>query len=81
MPRDDEHNPWASPAETEERPPQGRGHRTDWLALLCGLLFIGFGIRYLIAPDPDPMIMVPILLVGLGFAGFIGIISKAFRRR
>ncbi|GAA0387394.1 hypothetical protein Acor_24850 [Acrocarpospora corrugata] len=79
---DEEPNVWATPMEPAERPKKPRqGHRTDWLALLCGLLFIGFGIRYLTPPLPDPVIMVPILLIGLGFAGFIGILSKAFRKR
>ncbi|GAA0996949.1 hypothetical protein GCM10009555_093670 [Acrocarpospora macrocephala] len=77
----EETNVWASPQPVEVDKPQRRVHRTDWLALLCGLLFIGFGIRYLIPPSPDPVLMVPILLIGLGFAGFIGILSKAIRKR
>ena len=78
---DDAHNPWASPKVRKPREPAKQRHPTDWLALLCGLLFIGFGIRYLTSPFPDPLIMVPILLAGLGFAGFIGILAKAIRRR
>ncbi|MCW2877006.1 MAG: hypothetical protein JWQ95_1106 [Sphaerisporangium sp.] len=56
-------------------------HRTDWLSLLSGLLFVGIGIRYLTPPAPDTLIMALILLFGLGLAGFIGIIAKAVRKR
>ncbi|WP_248966292.1 hypothetical protein [Sphaerisporangium perillae] len=56
-------------------------HKTDWLSLLAGLLFIGVGIRYLTPPAPDVMVMAPILIFGLGFAGFVGIIAKATRKR
>ncbi|MEV7967235.1 hypothetical protein AB0O34_14810 [Sphaerisporangium sp. NPDC088356] len=56
-------------------------HKTDWLSLLAGLLFIGIGIRYLTAPAPDTLIMALILVFGLGFAGFVGIIAKAVRKR
>lgn len=57
-----------------------RVHRTDWLALLCGLLFVGIGVRYVTGSSPDPLIMLPALLVGLGFAGFVAIIARVFRR-
>ncbi|WP_405144674.1 hypothetical protein OG589_42795 [Sphaerisporangium sp. NBC_01403] len=56
-------------------------HRTDWLSLLAGLLFIGIGIRYLTPPTPDTLVMALILVFGLGFAGFVGIIAKAVRKR
>ncbi|GIH72086.1 hypothetical protein [Sphaerimonospora thailandensis] len=56
-----------------------RVHRTDWMALLSGLLFIGVGIRYLIGPAPDPVIMIPVLIGGLGFAAFVAILAKALR--
>ncbi|MEU9890204.1 hypothetical protein [Sphaerisporangium sp. NPDC051011] len=56
-------------------------HKTDWLSLLCGLLFVGVGIRYLSGPPPDMLLMALILLVGLGFAGFVAIIAKAVRKR
>jgi hypothetical protein len=63
-----------------DRPPRPRRtHRTDWLALLSGLLFIGIGVRYVMGANPDPMIVTPVLLAGLGFAGFVAIIAKAFR--
>ncbi|WP_214408896.1 hypothetical protein [Sphaerisporangium fuscum] len=56
-------------------------HRTDVFSLLAGLLFVGIGIRYLTPPQPDTLIMGMILVFGLGFAGFVGIIAKALRRR
>ncbi|MFC4590532.1 hypothetical protein [Sphaerisporangium corydalis] len=56
-------------------------HRTDWLSLLAGLLFIGIGIRYLVRPEPDTLIMALVLVFGIGFAGFVGIIAKAVRKR
>jgi hypothetical protein len=55
-------------------------HKTDWLSLLSGLLFIGIGIRYLTGPT-DTLVMALILVFGLGFAGFVGIIAKAVRKR
>ncbi|ETK33248.1 hypothetical protein GCM10009530_53560 [Microbispora corallina] len=66
------------PDRTPERP--RRVHRTDWMALLCGLLFIGIGVRYLTGPIPDPVIMAPVLVGGLGFAAFVAILAKAIRR-
>lgn len=61
---------------------QRRVHRTDWLSLLCGLLFIGIGLRYLNAPDANNnVIMFPVLVVGLGFAGLVAIVAKAIRKR
>jgi len=50
------------------------------MSLLCGLLFIGIGIRYMTGPEPDAVIMVPVLIGGLGFAAFVAIIAKAIRR-
>ncbi len=69
------------PVADGPRPKARLRHGTDWLALLSGLLFIGIGIRYLDPDRPDPLVIVPILLVGLGFAGFVAIIAKAVRRR
>jgi hypothetical protein len=70
------------PDETLDSAERGRRvHRTDWLALLTGLLFIGVGVLYVTGSTPDPMILTPVLLAGLGFAGFVAIIAKAFRHR
>ncbi|GII29526.1 hypothetical protein [Planotetraspora mira] len=57
-----------------------RVHRTDWMALLCGLLFIGVGITYMAAPAADAVVMTPVVVGGLGFAAFVAIIAKAIRR-
>jgi hypothetical protein len=65
----------------QPEPRRKRSHPTDWLSLLCGLLFLGIGIRYVSGPLPDPLIMLPILLVGLGFAGLVAVIARAARRR
>lgn len=85
MRRDDSRSPSSSaatrPAADEPRRKARLRHGTDWLALLSGLLFIGIGIQYLDLHRPDPLVIVPILLVGLGFAGFVAIIAKAVRRR
>ncbi|MEO3808874.1 hypothetical protein ABGB17_07705 [Sphaerisporangium sp. B11E5] len=56
-------------------------HRTDWLSLFSGLLFIGIGIRYLVKPPPDTGVMLLALVSGLGFAGFFAVISRAIRKR
>ncbi|MCT9928689.1 hypothetical protein N5079_00495 [Planotetraspora sp. A-T 1434] len=66
------------PDRRPERPRQA--HRTNWMALLCGLLFVGIGVRYLTGPPPDAVIMAPVLVGGLGFAAFVAIIAKALRR-
>ena len=65
-----------------EFPPERprRVHRTNFMSLLCGLLFIGIGIRYLTGPEPDAVIMAPVLVGGLGFAAFVAILAKAIRR-
>ncbi|MFF4773092.1 hypothetical protein [Microtetraspora fusca] len=65
--------------DPERRP--GQTHPTDWLALLCGLLFIGVGVRYMIAPAPDSVMMLLVLIVGLGFSAFVAILSKVARKR
>jgi hypothetical protein len=73
--------PDAEPAASgTESPRPRRVHRTDWMALLCGLLFIGIGITYLAAPTADAVVMAPVVVGGLGFAAFVAIIAKAIRR-
>ncbi|GAA4226205.1 uncharacterized membrane protein HdeD (DUF308 family) [Streptosporangium album] len=63
-----------------ERTGPGRWHRTDWMALLSGMLFVGTGIMFIVDPTVEPLIMIPILLGGLGFAGLIAILTRAIRR-
>ncbi|MEV8633362.1 hypothetical protein AB0395_17045 [Streptosporangium sp. NPDC051023] len=60
---------------------RGRWHRTDWMALLSGLLFIVSGILFISLPDIEPLVMLPVILGGLGVAGLAAILARAFRRR
>lgn len=55
-------------------------HRTDWMALLSGLLFIGTGIVFITRPGIEPVLMLPVVLAGLGLAGTIAILARAIRR-
>ena len=63
-----------------ERPERRRLHRTDWMALLSGLLFIGIGIVFVNDPSIEPLTMFPILVSGLGLAGLVAILVRAARR-
>ncbi|MFC6080695.1 hypothetical protein [Sphaerisporangium aureirubrum] len=56
-------------------------HRTDWLSLFSGLLFVGIGVRYLVEPAPDALTMLLSLVFGLGFAGFFAVIARVSRKR
>lgn len=71
---------WSDP---DERRREGRGlrHRTDWLALLGGLLFIGIGVRFIAGPSPDPLTMLVVLLAGLAAAGLVALVVGAARGR
>ncbi|MFF5210817.1 hypothetical protein [Streptosporangium sp. NPDC000396] len=67
------------------RPETGRidrngRHRTDWMALLSGLLFVAAGIVFISRPGIEPLIMLPLILGGLGLAGLVSILARAFRR-
>ncbi|GII53129.1 hypothetical protein Pth03_15180 [Planotetraspora thailandica] len=70
--------PMEAPPDAAGRP--RRVHRTDWMALLCGLLFTGVGVTYLTGAAPNAVIMAPLLVGGLGFAAFVAIVAKAIRR-
>lgn len=72
MRREPGHQPGHQPGR---RP--GRLHRTDWMALLSGLLFIGIGVSFLTGELTDPEFVLPVLVAGLGLAGFIAIIARA----
>lgn len=72
----------ADPRYGERAPEKPRQrHRTDWFALLGGLLFVGIGIRFIAGPRPEPLIMLGVLLVGLAVAGLVALTVKAVRRR
>ncbi|GAA3444153.1 hypothetical protein [Planomonospora venezuelensis] len=59
---------------------RSRWHRTDWMALLSGALFVTAGILFITVPELGPAIMLPIVLGGLAFAGFVAIIARSIRR-
>lgn len=71
---------WASPGEPRGERRRLR-HRTDWLSLLGGLLFIGMGVRFIAGPPADPVTMLAVLLTGLAFAGLVAVIVTAARGR
>ena len=60
---------------------RGRTHRTDWMALLSGLLFVVSGILFIALPGVEPLVMLPVILGGLGLAGLVSILARAVRRR
>ncbi|MEV7005613.1 hypothetical protein [Streptosporangium sp. NPDC051022] len=64
-----------------DRARRARGHRTDWMALFSGLLFLVSGIIFVSVPDVEATIMLPVLLGGLGLAGLVAILGKVVRRR
>ncbi|MCF6472188.1 hypothetical protein FAF44_27900 [Nonomuraea sp. MG754425] len=60
-----------------ERP--RRLHRTDWMALLSGVLFVVLGILVVTRSITDPLVLVPVMVVGLAFAGLVAIIARMAR--
>jgi hypothetical protein len=50
------------------------------MALLSGVLFIAVGTVLISRPDIEPVIMIPVVLCGLGFAGLVAILVRAVRR-
>lgn len=71
------HHEWAPDDPDGER--RSLRHRTDWLSLLGGLLFIGMGIRFIAGPPIDPVTMLAVLLTGLAFAGLVAVIVTTAR--
>jgi uncharacterized membrane protein HdeD (DUF308 family) len=63
-----------------DRTNRGRLHRTDWMAMLSGLLFIAVGIVFISRPTVESLVMLPIVLCGLGFAGLVAILARVIRR-
>ncbi|AQZ66810.1 unnamed protein product [[Actinomadura] parvosata subsp. kistnae] len=60
-----------------ERP--RRVHRTDWMALLSGLLFIVLGILVVTRTIGDPLVLVGVLVLGLAGAGLVAILARVVR--
>ncbi|WP_433372903.1 hypothetical protein [Streptosporangium sp. CA-115845] len=63
----------------EQRPGSRRVHRTDWMALLSGMLFIAIGIVFISRPAVQPLVMLTVLVSGLGVAGMVAILAKVTR--
>ncbi|WP_329090163.1 MULTISPECIES: hypothetical protein [unclassified Streptosporangium] len=63
-----------------DRTERRRVHRTDWMALLSGVVFIAAGIVFISDPSIPPLVMIIILVGGLGFAGLVAILVKTVRR-
>ncbi|WP_188191036.1 hypothetical protein [Nonomuraea sp. SYSU D8015] len=55
-------------------------HRTDWMALLSGVLFVVLGILIVTRVIRDPLVLVGVMVLGLAFAGLVAIIARAVRR-
>ncbi|MDX3106404.1 hypothetical protein ACIBO5_04865 [Nonomuraea angiospora] len=60
-----------------ERP--RRLHRTDWMALLSGVLFVVLGILIVTRAITDPLVLIGVLVLGLAFAGLVAIIARVVR--
>lgn len=58
-----------------------RVHRTDWMALLSGILFVVLGILLVTGALTEWLVLIPVVVVGLAFAGFVAIIARVFRKR
>jgi uncharacterized membrane protein HdeD (DUF308 family) len=54
-------------------------HRTDWMALLSGALFVVLGILLTTGSIKDPLVLVSLLVIGLGFAGIVAIVARVIR--
>ncbi|MEV0581677.1 hypothetical protein [Nonomuraea sp. NPDC050310] len=63
--------------EMEERP--RRVHRTDWMALLSGLLFIVLGILVVTGELRDWIVLTAVTVGGLGIAGVVAVIARLVR--
>ncbi|MFI7618488.1 hypothetical protein ACIBP6_45430 [Nonomuraea terrae] len=64
-------------ARDVERP--RRVHRTDWMALLSGVLFVVLGILIVTRAITDPLILIGVMVLGLAFAGLVAIIARGVR--
>ncbi|KAB8197834.1 hypothetical protein FH608_004770 [Nonomuraea phyllanthi] len=67
------------PRDEVERP--RRLHRTDWMALLSGVLFVVLGILIVTRAITDPLVLIGVVVLGLAFAGLVAIIAKVFRHK
>ncbi|MFC4010664.1 hypothetical protein ACFOY2_25780 [Nonomuraea purpurea] len=56
-----------------------RVHRTDWMALLSGVLFVVLGILIVTRTIRDPLVLIGVTVLGLAFAGLVAIIARVVR--
>ncbi|MFI9589552.1 hypothetical protein [Nonomuraea sp. NPDC052265] len=56
-----------------------RLHRTDWMALLSGTLFVVLGILVVTRELRDALVLIGVTVVGLAFAGVVAIIARVVR--
>ncbi|MFF0863187.1 hypothetical protein ACFYUV_15630 [Nonomuraea sp. NPDC003560] len=56
-----------------------RVHRTDWMALLSGTLFVVLGILVVTRVLTDALLLAGLTVVGLAFAGVVAIIARVVR--
>jgi uncharacterized membrane protein HdeD (DUF308 family) len=54
-------------------------HRTDWMALLSGVLFVVLGILVVSGVVKDALTVIGLTVVGLAFAGMVAIIARVVR--
>jgi uncharacterized membrane protein HdeD (DUF308 family) len=54
-------------------------HRTDWMALLSGTLFLVLGILILTGSITDALVLVSLVVIGLGFAGLVAVLARVIR--
>jgi uncharacterized membrane protein HdeD (DUF308 family) len=49
------------------------------MALLSGTLFVVLGILLLTRAITDPLVLVSLVIIGLGFAGLVAVIARVIR--
>ncbi|GAA0926601.1 hypothetical protein [Nonomuraea longicatena] len=54
-------------------------HKTDWMALLSGLLFLVLGILLLTDSITDPAVLAALVVLGLGFSGLVAVVARITR--
>ncbi|MEV0617338.1 hypothetical protein AB0I81_28720 [Nonomuraea sp. NPDC050404] len=64
------------PREVER---QKRLHRTDWMALLSGVLFVVLGILVVTRAIREPVVLIGVMVLGLAFAGLVAIVARVVR--
>ncbi|MET9337260.1 hypothetical protein [Nonomuraea sp. NPDC003804] len=55
-------------------------HRTDWMALLSGILFVVLGILLVTGVIRDFVLLLALLFGCLGLAGVVAVVARSVRR-